>query len=1571
MKTTTLGAFRLAVVGAAAVLAAGSIARATVYSWEWASGGGNWNTPSRWNPDGHPRADDEARVVNGGAGDVTVYYYSDYPPEELSEVWVYAVGAGDMLLFASSGDALNAKFLSVGFAGPGAVDQRAGAFTFSSSVVLGNGKPGDYSTRGGSLTTPTLEVGFSAVGRFTHSGGAAVEVTDARTVGDPTGNSYYDIDGGTLTAGTLTVGIVDVLNHGGPGTFNQTGGTVNIGADLRIGDEAAGLEQGEGWYTLTNAGATLDVSGTTFVGDEGDGTFAHSAGTHTTDQLILGSAATGVGSYTLSGVGELTVDDEAFIGLNGTGSFLQTAGTNSTAQLHIGRNTVGEGTYEMQGGTLDTTNVYVGNVGTGTFTQSGGEHVVAADLRLGENQNGEGTYNLSGSAILTVTDEAFIGLNGTGSFLQTSGANETTHLHLGRNSTGEGTYEMQGGTLDTTYVYVGNFGTGTFTQSGGEHVVAANLSLGDDGAGEGTYNLSGSAILTVNGTSLVGKFGTGTFNHSGGNHNVIGELHVAAGAGAGQSHGEYNLSGGNLGTIDSYVGNFGIATFTHTGGWHHPLGNLYLGSGLAGSPSIRGEGTYVLSGAGNLLVDGNVYLGQYGAGTFTHSGGGSVIGDSLYLGYQKADGISAQGAYELSGTGDLHVLDYEYVGYEGIGTFTQSGGQNTTDKGLRIGSQTGGQGTYNLSGGTLLSKSHVYVGRSGTGAFNHSGGSLTVEGSLYCGRFTGAYGEYHLSAAGDLDVVGNTDVGRDGSADFDQTGGTHDVQGDLTVAYGANSQSTYNQSGGDLHVTGSLTVGYMGTGQFNLSDGTCQADGGLNLGVSGGGVGEYIVTGGTAGVPSTVAIRAGSMLNVQGGVFGANVIENNGTYRQSGGELVALTLNQASETGIQISGAALLQVDEINNATTFSLYGGTMRGRAAVEGLFNNAGTFNQYGGTFHDRLVNNGLFHHEGGTFAGFFEHRGLFTPAADFTAGAGIENHATLTVSPGRSIYADGAGLDNRGAVTMAGGILGGDGPVVNAGSLGGYGFISGTDELRNDGVMAVQGGLLNVTKDTFTNTGNLLMADAAAQLDGTALVNEGNLGGVGLVACDVTNRGTIEPVGGTLVVDGDLAHYPEGTLSVSTGNKLSVPGGLRDTRGFVSLAGGILETTTFTNDGQVAGYGVLRTGTLGNDGTMIFSGGSATIEGKVTNHNKIEVRYQPAVFTGDVTNKGDFKVTDTTVTFLGTYIEDGTYTSDPADNCFQDVSVGAGGAFIGGSGDRFFIRGDFLSQSAAATAWNTDRADLIFQQGGTRRHTMNVTSEDRGAVGAAWTDNFAWGRVSVEAGETVTLADAGAPGGALYTQNLALETGATLDAADLNLRLKAAPVNQGTVDMATGNLVVEYDGASPFEAIAEQLRSGLRDGPTGYWDGPGIHSSDAAADAQRITALGVIDNCDANPRIGGLTHLEGEPVSAESVLVKHTWFGDANLDGVVDTNDYDMINTAWLLWTAEGIVPDGGFRWAVGDFNYDGTIDTNDYDRINNAWLLSGGGVLSGAAPAPTPEPATLALLAAAGIVLLAPRRKRGDA
>ncbi|MBE3070992.1 MAG: PEP-CTERM sorting domain-containing protein, partial [Planctomycetes bacterium] len=177
-----------------------------------------------------------------------------------------------------------------------------------------------------------------------------------------------------------------------------------------------------------------------------------------------------------------------------------------------------------------------------------------------------------------------------------------------------------------------------------------------------------------------------------------------------------------------------------------------------------------------------------------------------------------------------------------------------------------------------------------------------------------------------------------------------------------------------------------------------------------------------------------------------------------------------------------------------------------------------------------------------------------------------------------------------------------------------------------------------------------------------------------------------------------------------------------------------------------------------------------------------------------------------------------------------------------------------------------------------------------------------------------------------------------------------------------VVDYaPGASPAAAVGNWIASGFRDGPGGYWDGPGIASSVAAADQDFLTAVGVLDNTDA--KVGGKTTFAGEAVDATSILVTYTWWGDANLDGVVDANDYDVIDKNYLFPP----VPDN-MGWWTGDFTYDGVIDANDYDRIDKAYLFQTGPLAAadGVAPVPTPEPATLALVAV-GVLALTRRRR----
>ena len=86
----------------------------------------------------------------------------------------------------------------------------------------------------------------------------------------------------------------------------------------------------------------------------------------------------------------------------------------------------------------------------------------------------------------------------------------------------------------------------------------------------------------------------------------------------------------------------------------------------------------------------------------------------------------------------------EYIGYDGNGVFTQSGGTHTVPVPMYLGYNADGNGTYNLNSGSLFAASE-YVGYSGSGTFTQSGGTHTVSSAYYIiGNGNGSNGTYNL-----------------------------------------------------------------------------------------------------------------------------------------------------------------------------------------------------------------------------------------------------------------------------------------------------------------------------------------------------------------------------------------------------------------------------------------------------------------------------------------------------------------------------------------------------------------------------------------------------------------------------------------------------------------------------------------------------------------------------------------------------------------------------------------------------------------------------------------------------------
>ena len=70
----------------------------------------------------------------------------------------------------------------------------------------------------------------------------------------------------------------------------------------------------------------------------------------------------------------------------------------------------------------------------------------------------------------------------------------------------------------------------------------------------------------------------------------------------------------------------------------------------------------------------------------------------------------------------------------------------------------------------------------------------------------------------------------------------------------------------------------------------------------------------------------------------------------------------------------------------------------------------------------------------------------------------------------------------------------------------------------------------------------------------------------------------------------------------------------------------------------------------------------------------------------------------------------------------------------------------------------------------------------------------------------------------------------------------------------------------------------------------------------------------------------MDANSILVKTTYAGDANLSGTVTFDDLNLTDNGYY-----GFIDVEEYGWLAGDFDHDGDVDTDDYNLIDNAYYF----------------------------------------
>ncbi len=157
---------------------------------------------------------------------------------------------------------------------------------------------------------------------------------------------------------------------------------------------------------------------------------------------------------------------------------------------------------------------------------------------------------------------------------------------------------------------------------------------------------------------------------------------------------------------------------------------------------------------------------------------------------------------------------------------------------------------------------------------------------------------------------------------------------------------------------------------------------------------------------------------------------------------------------------------------------------------------------------------------------------------------------------------------------------------------------------------------------------------------------------------------------------------------------------------------------------------------------------------------------------------------------------------------------------------------------------------------------------------------------------------------------------------------------IDVRNNDLIV-HNGAQ--KAYVRSLfisgHNGIDANLISLWNGAGIRSSWVRErnliEGWDLYGLGGIKNGDL-AEINGpgamYSTFTGQAVDANSILVKTTYSGDANLNGLVSMDDYGYTDSGFY-----GLLDPEVYGWLAGDFDHDGDVDLNDYLLIDNAYYM----------------------------------------
>jgi hypothetical protein len=705
--------------------------------------------------------------------------------------------------------------------------------------------------------------------------------------------------------------------------------------------------------------------------------------------------------------------------------------------------------------------------------------------------------------------------------------------------------------------------------------------------------------------------------------------------------------------------------------------------------------------------------------------------------------------------------------------------------------------------------------------------------------------------------------------------------------------------------------------------------------------------------------------NAQRVLFDGNLLENNWPHTgatadgspQQGFAILLTTRGQKDGGGVELMPQNVVQDIAITNnvirksTVGMSLYGGESSGAKRIKvannlfdeinstwGNNDRTGMFAQFqtvGDTSfdHNTIINNGDIIFANGT------------EVADIDFTNNISNHnAARTINPNQGINGAGTGI---GDPTLTGK------------------FVQYT---------VTKNVMVNGSNHSFRYTGTTFGATAAGNFFPTTTTTPGDFSAVGFTS--LTNRDyrlAASSIYNNAATDGTDVGANIDTLETAVSGAVSLPisGSTGNDTYYVKRNGSLLEiynnatgTGTPILRDQFVYYESLNFNTGGGDDRVIVDRtggdpvptGGVFVDGAAASASDIvqiigngaAATYKPS---GSVAGRGVITLaglaTTRTITVLGTEELElsnlvGLTVSTPNAADTLTVSTPAAGKnrVSGSSGAMSFGVATLTSTIPltidAATndvaGGSIDAVTINAAAGSSVRFISGAGNDSMTISGGALTFNANLGADSSSLALSVASAGAVTFNATQHLRSLTVDGVATMSANGARALLtKSLTINgAGQVDLTNNDLLLDYTGptalgtwdGSKYTGVTGMLQSAFN---FNAWDGPGLRSSAASA-SQGLTTLGISEARDVLFLGDGQTALwNGVTVDATTVIVKYTYAGDVNLDGLVDASDYGVIDNYFQFPGTTG--------YANGDFNFDGVIDAADYGYIDNSFQLQG--------------------------------------